>query len=74
MDNTRIYVTSFGSFNINWTDPNVHEPIGLVTAFHPRVFEIIDERLFNYNVIKHEIQYELISEHKRNVLAKVLKP
>jgi hypothetical protein len=80
MDNTRIHIKHFGSFgnyHFNWTDPNIYKELGLTPIHknaHPRKFEIVNEKLFGYAIIKYELSYESISEYKRNLIANKLKP
>jgi hypothetical protein len=88
MDNTKIHIKHFGSFGnyySNWTDPELYKELGLIpnniyptkkypTKAHPRTFEIVNEKLFNYAIIKYEIQHESITEYRRNLMAKQLKP
>lgn len=83
MDNTKIHILSFGSFPYNastWTDSNTLHELGLIGLLptsmyiYPRTFEIVNEKLFSLSIIKYEIQHESISEYKRNLMAKQLKP
>jgi len=80
MDNTTIHIKHFGSFaynQFNWTDPAIYKELGLMPIHknaHPRTFDVVNEKLFNYAVIKYELSFESISEYKRNLVAKALKP
>jgi hypothetical protein len=77
MDNTKIHIKHFGSFgnyHSNWTDPDLYKELGLSPKAHPRTFEIVNEKLFSHAIIKYEIQHESLSEYRRNLILKQLKP
>lgn len=57
-----IYIKEFGNLTSDWDNsPYVYQKIGL-SPFkgYSRTFKVIDEKLFNYAIIKHEIEFKLL--------------
>lgn len=60
MANNEIEITSFGIFKLPHLFTNLHKfkEIGLQRVVgYVRMYRIIDEKLFNYAVIKYELTY-----------------
>jgi hypothetical protein len=57
-----VYIKDFGNLTSDWNNlAYVYQKIGLRTVKGYRsTFEVIDEKLFNYAIIKYEMVFKLI--------------
>jgi hypothetical protein len=57
-----VVIVSYGSYELDW------RALGLsVSSGHPKYFKIIDQKLFDYAVIKHEIKYNVVYEESKPI-------
>lgn len=71
MDNKVIYVKNFGSYEFDWSVLNTYEDLfGLTPIYtHISTYEVINEKIFNYAIVKYEIEFELLREFEPKELA-----